>query len=81
MWCVMGHEFSNGNSRGEFRHLGHHSQSETQNRNSPKSGADAPRYLSPEREAEIRKNLGDLIESDLDYQVLWKLPNGERILV
>lgn len=77
----MGHEFSNGNNRRKFLHLDNHSQSKTQNGNSPESGTDASGYLSPEREAEIRKNLGDLIESDLDYQVLWKLPNGERILV
>ena len=45
------------------------------------SDGDMPGDLTPEREAEIMVTLGELLDDELDYPVLWRLPDGTRVKI
>ena len=74
-------EFLGGDNSRKWNYMVNNNKSKTKAGSSEPSHTTAPGHLTPEREAEIRKNLGDLIESELDYPVLWQLPSGERVLI
>ena len=81
MWCVTGGEFSDGYIRGEWIDLGCNDKSSAQNGDCEFSDEDTAIDLTPEREAEIIATLGNLLDDDLNYPVLWRLPDGTRVKI
>ena len=77
----MGSEFFIRFNYRERIDLGGNDKPNTQNGSCEFSNADTSNHLTPEREAEIRKNLGELLDDDLNYPVLWRLPDGTRVKI
>lgn len=80
MLCVMDREFSIRIYNRERIDLGCNDKSDTQDGSCEFSDEDTSECLTPEREAEIIANLGNL-GGDLDYPILWRLPDGTRVKV